>query len=83
VQIYGNTQSKNNIGQYVKAQNQMQQNQMNGRRVSMMQGTDSEKKAQQFQGANPGGGGGGNEPPASVVNTIKSSEFNKFDQTRS
>ena len=56
---------------------------MNGRRVSMMQGTDSEKKAPQFQGANPGGGGGGNEPPASVVNTIKSSEFNKFDQTRS
>ena len=53
------------------------QQQMNGRRVSLMQDCSLDKKVQQY---NINGHG---DPPGTVVQTIKSSEFNKLDQTRS
>lgn len=64
----------------MKTQNLMQSNnqqQMNGRRVSLMQDGSLDKKVQQYTV------NGHNEPPGTVVQTIKSSEFNKLDQTRS
>ena len=54
------------------------QQQMNGRRFSqLMQDGNLDKKVQQY---NINGHG---EPPGTVVQTIKSSEFSKLDQTRS
>lgn len=50
---------------------------MNGRRVSLMQDCTLDKKPQAY---NLNGHG---DPPGTVVATIKSSEFNKLDQTRS
>jgi len=51
---------------------------MNGRRFSqLMQDASLDKKVQQYNINSH------TEPPGTVVQTIKSSEFNKLDQTRS